>query len=134
MIVLDTNVLSELMRDRPSATVMRWIASQAVDDLRTTTICEAELLYGFEMMPRSRRRSVLEQAAAAIFDGMLFERVLPFDRPAARSYATILAARRSLGRSSSTADAQIAAIAHSCGATLATRNVADVSDRGLTPG
>jgi predicted nucleic acid-binding protein len=132
MIVLDTNVLSEAWRPKPSAKVLGWIRFQPSAGLFTTAITEAELLYGVALLPDSRRRRVLESAVRLIFAEDLAGRVLPFDSAAAREYADIAAARRRAGRRMPEADAQIAAIARSRGAALATRNVQDFADCGLT--
>jgi predicted nucleic acid-binding protein len=125
MIVLDTNVLSEPLRPAPSAKVLDWIRSQPNTVMFTTTITEAELLYGIELLPQSKRRRLLESVVAQIFAVHLAGRILPFDSAAAREYADIAAMRRRSGRPMSEPDARIAAIARSRGAELATRNVAD---------
>jgi toxin FitB len=131
MIVLDTNVLSESWRPKPAARVLGWIRSQPATALFTTAITEAELYYGIALLPEGRRRRALESAVRLIFAEDLAGRVLPFDSAAAREYADIAATRRRAGRRMPEADAQIAAIARSRGAALATRNVADFSDCGL---
>jgi toxin FitB len=128
MIILDTNVLSEALRPRPSALVTRWMRTQHPSDLFTTAICEAEMLYGVAIMPDGRRRGVLHAAVRAIFDIEFDERVLAFDAVAAKAYADIVAARRRTGHPIAQADAQIAAIARANGAMLATRNLADFAD------
>ncbi|MBV8056503.1 MAG: type II toxin-antitoxin system VapC family toxin [Deltaproteobacteria bacterium] len=128
MIILDTNVLSEILRTTPADSVGRWMQAQSSTSLFTTTICEAEIFYGLALMPVGRRRTRLEQAVAAIFEEDFAERILPFDSIAARVFAAIAARRRGLGRPISQFDAQIAAITHSHGATLATRNIADFVD------
>ena len=125
MIVLDTNVLSETLRPKPSANVLTWMRSEPVSSLFTTTITEAELLYGIELLAPGKRRQSLEAVVGLIFTDDLAGRILPFDSAAAREYAEIAAARRRAGRSISEADARIAAIARSRGAALATRNVED---------
>ena len=125
MIVLDTNVLSETLRPKPSANVLTWMRSEPVSSLFTTTITEAELLYGIELLAPGKRRQSLEAVVGLIFTDDLAGRILPFDSAAAREYAEIAAARRRAGRSISEADARIAAIARSRGAALATRNVQD---------
>jgi predicted nucleic acid-binding protein len=125
MIVLDTNVLSEPLRPTPSAKVLEWMRSQPNTMLFTTTITEAELLYGIALLPQGQRRRSLESVVGRIFAVHLAGRVLPFDSAAARDYAHIAAARRRSGRPMSEPDARIAAIARSRGAELATRNVAD---------
>jgi predicted nucleic acid-binding protein len=131
MIVLDTNVLSETLRPAPADSVSRWMKAQPSTSLFTTTICEAEIFYALALMPGSRRRARLEQAVAAIFEEEFADRILPFDSAAARAFAAIAARRRGRGRPISEFDAQIAAIAHSHGATLATRNVEDFDDCGI---
>jgi predicted nucleic acid-binding protein len=132
MIVLDTNVLSEAWRPKPSAKVLGWMRSQPATGLFTTTITEAELYYGIALLPDGRRRRTLETAIRLIFTEDLAGRVLPFDSAAAREYADIAATRRRAGRPMPEADAQIAAIARSRGAALATRNTDDFADCGLT--
>ena len=125
MFLLDTNVVSELMRAPPDSNVRAWISRFPVDTLFFSAVGEAELRFGLALMPPGRRRERL----GAEIDSMLREdfagRVLPFDSSAARSYAKIAAARRSAGRPVPPTDGQIAAIAHSRGMAVATRNVRD---------
>ena len=122
MIILDTNVVSELMLPRPSARVVEWVSVKAAPTLYFTTVSEAEVRYGVAILPAGRRRERL----FAEIEGMLREdfagRVLPFDRDAARAYASIAAARRSSGHPINHADCQIAAIARSNSAGVATRD------------
>ena len=132
MIVLDTNVLSELWRPRPSAGALTWLRTQPAAALFTTAINEAEIFYGIELLPNGKRRRDLELLARTIFNEDFLGRILPFDSTAAREYAEIAAARRRAGRPIAEADAQIAAIARSRGAAIATRNSADFVDCGLT--
>jgi len=132
MIVLDTNVLSELMRPAPSEAVLRWVAGKPGDALFTTTVTQAEILFGLALLPEGRRRSDLLEAAEQMFSEDFAGRVLPFDAAAAIAFAHIAAGRRRMGRPTGAFDAQIAAIAGSCGASLATRNVADFLDCGLS--
>jgi toxin FitB len=131
MIVLDSNILSELMRPAPSEAVQRWVAEQPVTNLFTTTITQAEIFFGLALLPEGRRRSDLLIAAEQMFAEDFADRLLAFDTPAAIEFATIAATRRRQGRPTGTFNAQIAAIALSRGATLATRNVADFQDCGL---
>ena len=131
MIVLDTNVVSELMRPSPAASVLGWVAAQAARSLYTTSITEAEIFHGILLLPAGRRRQALEAAAESMFDQDFRGRVLPFSSEAARPYARMAAARQRMGRPISQFDAQIAAIAYSAGADLATRNVADYDRCGI---
>jgi predicted nucleic acid-binding protein len=131
MIVLDTNVLSETLRPRPAESVKRWIQAQGPASLYTTAISQAEILYGAALLPAGRRRLALEEAIAGIFGRAFLGRVLSFDSSAAKSFAEIAATRRRSGRPISTLDAQIAAIAHSRGAAVATRNVEDFTNCGI---
>ncbi|MDE2843278.1 MAG: type II toxin-antitoxin system VapC family toxin [Chloroflexota bacterium] len=131
MIVVDTNVVSELLRSAPQQDVFSWWNSQIPGDLFVTVISEAELRYGAAILPEGfRKRELLvriEHMLTDFFDG----RVLAFDVPAAREYARMLAHRRSVGRSLPMQDGMIAAIAYSNGATVATRNVPDFTDCGV---
>jgi predicted nucleic acid-binding protein len=131
MIILDTNVLSELMRPNPSPRVVTWVAKQPAAELVTTSITEAEIFYGIELLTKGKRRKGLLAAAEAMFAEDLAGRIFGFDSDAARVCSRIAAHRRALGRPISHADAQIAAIAQARGAKLATRNVADFEDCGL---
>ena len=131
MIILDTNVLSELMRPRPNPAVVEWMASQPSASLCTTSITQAEILHGIMLLPAGRRRSALEKAAVAMFAEDFDGRILGFGTDAAAPYARIAADRRRTGHPISHFDAQIAAIAHTAGAAIATRNLADFQDLGL---
>src|SRR5450432_535585 len=94
MIILDTNVLSEVMKAAPSPDVLRWMAGHPPSRLFTTVITQAEILYRVELLPRGKRRSGLESVALAIFAEDFADRVLPFDGDAARMYAAVGAERR----------------------------------------
>lgn len=131
MIVLDTNVLSELMKTEPAAQVLRWVDAQVVTSLHTTSISEAEVMHGVLLLPKGKRRTAIATAAREMFDVDLGGRVLPFDSSAANVYAEILAVRRASGRPISAFDAQIAAITAVHGARLVTRNVGDFEDCGI---
>ncbi len=132
MIVLDTNVISELLTRSPNPAVVGWLAAQHPSSVFTTAVTEAEILYGLRLLPEGRRRCDLETAILPIFSEDLAGRVLPFDRDAADLYATIATNRRGVGRPISQFDAQIGAIALSRGAWLATRNAADFDGIGLS--
>ncbi len=123
MIVIDTNVLSELMRRTPDPRVLRWFESQPDAILYTTAITHAEILFGLALLPRGARREQMEAVVTTVFTGTYAERVLPFDSAAAPEYARICAARRAAGRPISQMDAQIAAITCARRARLATRDV-----------
>jgi predicted nucleic acid-binding protein len=131
MIVLDTNVLSETLRPQPADSVKHWVAAQSATLLYTTAVSQAEILYGVAILPAGRRKLALQQMAEAIFGQAFSGRVLPFDSAAAISFAEIAAMRRRAGHPISEADAQIAAIAHSRGAAIATRNIGDFAGCGV---
>ena len=131
MIILETNVLSELMRPAPSARVVNWVSTQPAAELFTTSITEAEIFYGIELLAKGVRRDRLLAGAEVVFARDLGGRVLGFEGPAARAFSRIAAHRRALGRPIGQADAQIAAIAQIQGAKLATRHTADFRDCGV---
>lgn len=131
MIVLDTNVVSELTRPAPSSAVVGWVRRQAAFDLFLTAITEAELRYGVELLPAGRRRNAIFAEVEGVIGEDFAGRILPFDTDAARSYAEIAAARRAAGSPISQSDAQIAAIARSRGAAVATRDVGGFTGCGI---
>ena len=131
MIVLDTNVISELLRPAPSATVEAWLAAQDGAEVYFTAVGEAELRQGIALLPQGKRRASLSKAVEAMLEEDFRNRILPFDRAAARAYADITAERRAAGRPISQFDCQIAAIARSRLAAVATRNTADFSGCGI---
>jgi toxin FitB len=131
MIILDTNVLSELMRPRPSPSVLAWIAKQPEAELSTTSITEAEIFYGIEVLPKGKRREHLAAAADAVFTEDFSGRVYGFDSVAARAFSKIASSRRTSGRPISQTDAQIAAIAKSRRAKVATRDVKGFEQCGV---
>lgn len=132
MIILDTNVLSELMKPKKSEIVSNWAAQQSLMSLFTTTITQAEILYGIALLPAGKRRDELSQAAQLMFSEDFAGRVLSFDQAAAVAFANIASARRRNGTPISQADAQIAAICYMHGATLATRNFSDFQGCGIS--
>jgi len=125
VIVLDTNVLSELMRPAPSPVVVAWLDRQTPGDVATTAITVAEILFGIERLPAGRRRNALAVLAADMFDQEFTGRLLPFDALAASHYAGQMAALERQGAPVAMADGQIAAICQAHRATLATRNTKD---------
>lgn len=131
MILLDTNVVSELMRSSPDPVVETWITQHSVEELFFSAIGEAELRYGVAVMPMGRRRDRLASEIEAMLREDFEGRVLPFDSEAARAYAELASARRTAGCPAPLADCQIAAIARSKDMAVATRNVRDFTDLGV---
>ena len=131
MVLLDTNVVSELMRSAPSAEVLVWVDALPPRELFVTSVTEAEVRTGIAILPDGARRRGLADAAERTLGDLFAGRVLPFDSSAARAYADIAAASRAAGRPISQSDCQIAAIARSRGLALATRNVRDFSETGV---
>ena len=127
MILLDTNVLSELMRPAPELRVVQWLDSCSGEDIRVSAVTVAEILLGIQLLPKGRRRDGLAELAGRMFEEDFSGRCLPFDAGAAVAYAGIVAARSRLGSPISVEDAQIAAIARAGGLALATRNIKDFS-------
>ena len=132
MILLDTNVLSELMKVSPNRAVTAFVDDCSSRDIFTTSVTQAEILYGIAVLPEGKRRNALLAAARTALDTYFRGRIVPFDAGAAEAFADIAAGRRQAGRPISQADAQIAAIAKSRGAVLATRNVDDFDGCGLS--
>jgi predicted nucleic acid-binding protein len=128
VIVLDTNVVSELMKREPARAVVAWISQRPAASQYTTSITEAEILHGILLLPAGRRRAALRTAAEAMFEEDFAGRVLAFGSEAAKEYADIAANRRRTGHPISHFDAQIAAIARAAGFGLATRNPRDFTD------
>lgn len=131
MIVLDTNVVSELMRASPEEGVFNWIADQPAQSLYITSISLAEIVHGILLLPAGKRRNAIQSAAESMFSVEFGGRILPFEESAARTYAKIAVDRRHAGRPISSFDAQIAAITLTARASLATRNVSDFEGCGL---
>lgn len=131
MIVMDTNIISEFMTSPPANSVLDWLNNQDVTLLYLTTISIAEIIFGLRVMPKGKRRQLLEvrfeQFVAKAFEG----RVLVFDETAARLYGEIRAHKKNSGRPMSNFDGQIASIARSKGFAIATRNTKDFEDCGV---
>ena len=123
--LIDTNVLSELMRGAPSAQVLEWFAGKTPDQLYTSVITYAEVLAGVALLAAGKRRDAMAQAASQIFEEDFAGRCLDFGGLAVSHYAAVRAQRQLAGRPIDTADAQIAAIALAARLTLVTRNTKD---------
>ena len=130
-VLLDSNVVSELIRKAPDPAVENWVGGLPLEELFFSAVGEAELLFGVAILPAGRRRKKLLADMESMLRDAFRDRVLPFDRRAAREYADIAAARRGAGRPVAPADCQIAAIARSRGMSVATRNVRDFEDVGV---
>lgn len=131
MILLDTNVVSELMRAEPAQIVLDWFGQHDAADLFISAVTEAELRTGVAILPDGQRRDRLQLAIDAMIDQDFQGRVLPFDSHAAKAYAEIAAHRRAAGRPIAEADCQIAAIARATDAPIVTRNVKDFDGCGV---
>ena len=131
MILLDTNVISELMRTEPAQIVLDWFGQHDAADLFISAVTEAELRTGVAILPEGQRRDRLQLAIDAMIEQDFQGRILPFDSPAAKAYAEIAAQRRASGRPIADADCQIAAIARAANAPVATRNVKDFDGCGI---
>ena len=130
--MLDTNVLSELLRAEPNAEVLAWMAAQPPESLFVSVVTQAEMLLGGRLLPAGKRRTSLEAALDAMFNEDFAGRVLAFDSIAAAHYVEVVARRREAGRPVAQFDAQIAATALACGCGLVTRNLSDFEACGLT--
>ena len=131
MILLDTNVISELMRTEPAQIVLDWFGDHDSGDLFISAVAEAELRTGVAILPDGQRRDRLQLAIDAMIYQDFQGRVLPFDSLAAKAYAEIAAQRRAAGHPIAEADCQIAAIARASDAPIATRNVKDFDGCGI---
>jgi toxin FitB len=131
-ILLDTNVLSEVMRSRPDQIVVTWLASQQRPNVFVSAITQAEMILGARLLPDGKRRHTLEQALGAMFNLRFSNRVLAFDVNCANHYADIVATRQKRGKPIGPLDAQIAAIAQARQLSVATRNTRDFEGCGIT--
>ncbi|MBS0318395.1 MAG: type II toxin-antitoxin system VapC family toxin [Proteobacteria bacterium] len=130
MIVLDTNVVSEMMKSSPDPAVRAWLNDQVAETLHLSAVTLAELMFGIAALPAGKRRNMLQRAldgSVELFEG----RVLPFDTDAARHYAELAVKARRSGRGFPTPDGYIAAIAASCGFAVASRDTAPYEAAGL---
>jgi predicted nucleic acid-binding protein len=130
-ILVDTNVVSELMRPAPARSVLDWFAARDPSLLFLSAVSEAELRAGAAILPPGRRPDALRAAIDAMVEEDFAGRVLPFDSGAAKAYAIIVAVRRAAGRPIAQADCQIAATARAHGAAVATRNGRDFEGSGI---
>jgi predicted nucleic acid-binding protein len=132
MIILDTNILSALMRVAPGPRVIRWLDRQPVQSIWTTSITVFEAHMGLKLLPAGRRRRALEAAFQRVLEEDLENRVLDFDLPSALAAATLAAERQRRGHTVDFRDTQIAGIALARDATIATRNVRHFSDLNVS--
>ncbi len=131
MIVLDTNVISEVMKPRPRPKVLAWLDECATESLFLSAVTCAEIGFGLHSLPRGKKRRILEERFQVFLDHGFEGRILPFDAPSARFYGEIMGNRRSLGRPMSILDGQIAAIARAHRFSVATGNVKDFEECGI---
>ena len=131
MFLIDTNVISELMRATPALSVLSWFSTQDPSTLYLSAVTEAELRTGIAILPAGQRRDGLKAALDATIAEDFEGRILPFDTDAAKTYAEIASMRRAAGRPISDADCQIVAIARAAGAVVATRNLRDFEGCGV---
>lgn len=131
MIILDTNIISEVMRPQPNTQVMSWLRKYPVEELAITSISIAEISYGLKRLPVGRRRDSLQWRFQMFIDQGFSDRIFPFEERAAEIYAEIIVDRKQQGKPIEVMDAMIASIALLKTATLATRNVSDFENCGL---
>lgn len=131
MILLDTNVVSEVMRPAPSPRVIDWLNAQHVASLHLSAVSVAEIEFGIDVLPVGRRRQSLRTRFEEFLRQAFSNRILAFDEQAAQLYGPMMGDCRRAGRPASTLDGQIAAIARHHGMAVATRNISDFQDFGL---
>lgn len=125
MILLDTNIISEMMKSSPAENVLDWMDQQVSSELYVSTITIAEIVYGLHVLAKGKRRRALEQTFENTIAEAFKGRLLSFDEPATKIYGKIMGKRKELGLPMSAPDGQIAAIALNNQMTLATRNIKD---------
>ena len=131
MILLDTNVVSEVMRQKPSDNVLNWLNGYDSTDLLISSITIAEICYGLRILPVGQRRQLLQMRFEQFISKGFAGNIVDFNELAARAYAEIMAVRKEKGRPMSLPDGQIAAIAQINHLVLATRNITDFEDCGI---
>ncbi len=131
MILLDTNVVSAVMKPEPVQPVLKWLDGQDTVSLYLSTITIAEIVYGLRVLPAGKRRRALEDLFEQFVARGFEHRILPFDEAAARLYGELMGRRKEIGRPMSILDGQIAAIARANGFAVATGNVRDFEECGL---
>lgn len=131
MIILDTNVVSEMMRAAPAPAVVAWLNDQDASKLFLTAVTVGEIRYGLRVLPPGKRRRWLEEGFEKILAGAFVGRILPFDEAAAHRYGELMGSRREMGRPLALLDGQIASIAWATGSVVATRNVRHFVDCGV---
>ena len=131
MILIDTNVVSEIMKVAPSRTVVKWLNNQKSSSLYVSTVTIGEIEYGLRILPAGKRRLQLKERFQRFVSLAFAQRVLAYDEAAARTYGEVMGLRKEIGRPMSVPDGQIAAIARSNGLTVATRNTGDFEDCGV---
>lgn len=132
MIILDTNIISELMKTAPNQQVISWLDRQDAMTLFTTSVTIAEIIYGLDVLPEGKRRDYLETAFSQVLNDAFKHRILTFDEPAALVYGKLMGSRKRSGHPLSLLDGQIASIAKNHQMALATRNTRDFLHCDLT--
>lgn len=132
MLLLDTNLVSELMRPQPDPRVLGWVASQPLAEMAIATITVMEIRFGIAVLPQGKRRSELDEKFRQLLAQGFSERILSFDQAAADACADLRAHRQRMGRPIATEDGMIAAIAKTRGATVVTRDVTGFEGCGVT--
>jgi hypothetical protein len=131
MIVLDTNVISELARQKPMPRVIDWLDHQDANQIFVTSVTIGELLHGLVRMPAGQRRASLTVKVSTLLDDLFDGHSLEYTGSAAVQYARVVVSRTRQGLPIEPADAQIAAVCRLHGASLATRNVGDFAETGV---
>ena len=131
MILVDTNVVSEVMRIAPSETVVEWLNNQKSSSLYISTVTIGEIEYGLRILPVGKRRLQIKERFEQFVSLAFALRILAYDEAAARTYGEVMSLRKEMGRPMNVPDGQIAAIARAHGHKIATRNISDFEDCGV---